>query len=52
MFSAPYPSTLLTARAIKSLSKIVYPEGIESLRVELNANVRDDRFRCVLPFSI
>ncbi|KAG2117682.1 hypothetical protein BD769DRAFT_1340858, partial [Suillus cothurnatus] len=45
--SAPCPSTLLTAHAIKSLSEIVYPEGIESLRVELNVNVRDDRFRCI-----
>ncbi|KAG1884331.1 hypothetical protein F4604DRAFT_1978201 [Suillus subluteus] len=38
-------SSLLTARAIKSLCEVAYPEGIESPRVELNANIRDGRFR-------
>ncbi|KAG2347383.1 hypothetical protein BDR05DRAFT_996512 [Suillus weaverae] len=43
--SAPPPSALLTARAIENLSEVVYPEGIKSPKVELNANVRDGRFR-------
>ncbi|KAG1782037.1 hypothetical protein EV702DRAFT_504229 [Suillus placidus] len=43
--SAPPPSALLTARAIENLSEVAYPEGIKSPKVELNANVRDGRFR-------
>ncbi|KAG1802921.1 uncharacterized protein HD556DRAFT_1263252 [Suillus plorans] len=43
--SAPPPSALLTARVIENLSEVAYPEGIKSPKVELNANVRDGRFR-------
>ncbi|KAG0708598.1 hypothetical protein DFH29DRAFT_994027 [Suillus ampliporus] len=43
--SAPLPSALLTARVIENLSEVAYPEGIKSPKVELNANVRDGRFR-------
>ncbi|KAG1746333.1 hypothetical protein EDB19DRAFT_1688908 [Suillus lakei] len=41
---APPPSSLLTARVIDNLSEVAYPEVIKS-PVELNANVRDGRFR-------
>lgn len=50
--SAPPPSALLTARVIENLSEVAYPEGIKSPKVELNANVRDGRFRCVLLLSL
>jgi hypothetical protein len=51
--SAPPPSVLLTARVIENLSEVAYPEGIKSPKVELNANARYGRFRCVfLPFSL
>ncbi|KAG1739093.1 eukaryotic translation initiation factor 4G1, eIF4E-binding domain-containing protein, partial [Suillus paluster] len=43
--SAPHTSALLTARVIENLSQVVYPEGIKGPKVELNANVRDGRFR-------
>ncbi|KAG2043918.1 armadillo-type protein [Suillus americanus] len=43
--SAPPPSALLTARVIENLSEVAYPEGIKSPKIELNANVRDGRFR-------
>ncbi|KAG2153180.1 hypothetical protein DEU56DRAFT_698218, partial [Suillus clintonianus] len=43
--SAPPPSVLLTARVIENLSEVAYPEGIKRPNVELNANVRDGRFR-------
>ncbi|KAG1846588.1 ARM repeat-containing protein [Suillus subalutaceus] len=43
--SAPPPSALLTARVIENLSEVAYPEGIKGPRVELNVNVKDDRFR-------
>ncbi|KAG1856929.1 hypothetical protein C8R48DRAFT_755948 [Suillus tomentosus] len=43
--SASPPSALLTARVIENLSEVAYPEGIKSPKIELNANVRDGRFR-------
>ncbi|KAG1746344.1 hypothetical protein EDB19DRAFT_1873438 [Suillus lakei] len=43
--TTPSPSALLTARVIENLNEVVYPEGIKSPKVELNANVRDGRFR-------
>jgi hypothetical protein len=52
-FSSPPSSPLLTARVIENLNEVAYPEGIMGPKVELNANVRDGRFRfAVLPFSL
>ncbi|KAG2339047.1 hypothetical protein BDR05DRAFT_892405 [Suillus weaverae] len=42
---APPPSTLLTARVIENLNEVEYPKDIKSPKVELDANVRDGRFR-------
>ncbi|OCH90596.1 ARM repeat-containing protein [Obba rivulosa] len=39
------PSALKTARAIMDLRTIVYPTGIRSPKVELNANARQGKFR-------
>ncbi|KAG1760092.1 hypothetical protein EDD22DRAFT_102200 [Suillus occidentalis] len=38
-------SPLLTAHFIENINEVAYPEGIKGPKVELNANVRDARFR-------
>ncbi|KIK43080.1 hypothetical protein CY34DRAFT_82410, partial [Suillus luteus UH-Slu-Lm8-n1] len=43
--SSPPSSPLLTARSIENLNEVTYPEGIKGPKAELNANVRDARFR-------
>jgi hypothetical protein len=51
--SSPPSSPLLTARSIENLNEVAYPEGIKGPKAELNANVRDARFRyAVLPLSL
>jgi hypothetical protein len=42
------PSALATARHIKDINRITYPEGIKSPKVELNVNTQKGKFRCVL----
>ncbi|KAF7315064.1 MI domain-containing protein [Mycena indigotica] len=39
------PSALATARIIEDLSRITYPENIQSPKLELNANAKDGKFR-------
>lgn len=42
---APLPSALATARIIDDLSRVPYPENIQSPKVELNINAKDGKFR-------
>ncbi|KXN93010.1 hypothetical protein AN958_09813 [Leucoagaricus sp. SymC.cos] len=42
---APFPSALATARVIDDLGRVQYPKGISSPDPELNANVKDGKFR-------
>ncbi|KAJ7647733.1 hypothetical protein FB45DRAFT_1052162 [Roridomyces roridus] len=42
---APLPSALATARIIDDLSRVTYPENIQSPKVELNVNAKDGKFR-------
>ncbi|KAF7296013.1 MI domain-containing protein [Mycena kentingensis (nom. inval.)] len=42
---AALPSALATARIIDDLSRVPYPENIQSPKVELNANATDGKFR-------
>ncbi|KAK7057588.1 hypothetical protein R3P38DRAFT_2598969 [Favolaschia claudopus] len=42
---AALPSALATARIIDDLSRVTYPENIQSPSVELNANAKDGKFR-------
>ncbi|TDL22991.1 hypothetical protein BD410DRAFT_769393 [Rickenella mellea] len=39
------PSALATARHIQDLGQIAYPEGVQSPKLELNANAKDGKFR-------
>ncbi|KAI9439810.1 hypothetical protein H4582DRAFT_1813000 [Lactarius indigo] len=39
------PSALATARHIEDLSRITYPEGVKSPKVELNVNTQNGKFR-------
>ncbi|KAL5532025.1 hypothetical protein ACEPAF_5589 [Sanghuangporus sanghuang] len=41
----PLPSALATARHIRDVYQIPYPEGIRSPKPELNTNVKDGKFR-------
>ncbi|KAK0454509.1 hypothetical protein EV421DRAFT_1941742, partial [Armillaria borealis] len=38
------PSAFATARIIDDFSRVPYPEGIKSPRVELNINAKDGKF--------
>jgi translation initiation factor 4G len=42
---APPHSALATARNIEDLGGVPYPEGVMSLKVELNVNAKDGKFR-------
>ncbi|KAJ7030060.1 hypothetical protein C8F04DRAFT_1398149 [Mycena alexandri] len=42
---AALPSALATARIIDDLSRVPYPENIQSPKVELNINAKDGKFR-------
>ncbi|KAJ6491820.1 hypothetical protein C8R47DRAFT_1044992 [Mycena vitilis] len=42
---AALPSALATARIIDDLSRVPYPENIQSPKVELNVNAKDGKFR-------
>ncbi|KAJ3754523.1 hypothetical protein EV360DRAFT_51498 [Lentinula raphanica] len=42
---APLPSALATARVIDDLGRVPYPVGVQSPKVELNANAKDGKFR-------
>ncbi|KAF8178669.1 hypothetical protein K438DRAFT_1681017 [Mycena galopus ATCC 62051] len=42
---AALPSALATARIIDDLSRVSYPENIQSPKVELNINAKDGKFR-------
>ncbi|KAF7297932.1 MI domain-containing protein [Mycena chlorophos] len=42
---APLPSALATARIIDDLSRVPYPENIQSPKIELNVNAKDGKFR-------
>jgi translation initiation factor 4G len=42
---AALPSALATARFIDDLSRVPYPENIQSPEVELNINAKDGKFR-------
>ncbi|KAJ6563363.1 eukaryotic translation initiation factor 4G1, eIF4E-binding domain-containing protein, partial [Mycena vulgaris] len=43
--SAALPSALATSRIIDDLSRVPYPENIQSPKVELNINAKDGKFR-------
>jgi translation initiation factor 4G len=45
---AALPSALATARIIDDLSRVPYPENIQSPKVELNVNAKDGKFRCAI----
>ncbi|KAL1938535.1 hypothetical protein VTO73DRAFT_11558 [Trametes versicolor] len=45
IISAPLPSALATARMIKDIGTIVYPEGILGPKPELNRNTEPGKFR-------
>lgn len=42
---APPHSSLATVRNIEDLGRVPYPEGVMSLKVELNVNAKDGKFR-------
>jgi translation initiation factor 4G len=45
--SGPFSVALANARFIEKVNRVSYPEGIISTKIELNANAKDGKFRCV-----
>ncbi|KAJ3830811.1 eukaryotic translation initiation factor 4G1, eIF4E-binding domain-containing protein, partial [Lentinula raphanica] len=41
---APLPSALATARVIDDIGRVPYPVGVQSPKVELNANAKDSKY--------